>query len=114
MSTRELFIRDYLPQLYGEILVRVIVVPALFPEMRIATGDLGILLCPICAKVSLYSLFLSVTNVDDHLSCTQEDGPAIKNRIVPQYVWYRTGAAGVLKKGLRTLDWEVLEFVILL
>jgi hypothetical protein len=45
--------RKSLLQLNREILVRVIVVPALFPEMRITAGNLCLLLGPICMQSAL-------------------------------------------------------------
>ena len=36
-----------LPQLHRKVLIRVIVVPALLPQMRIAVRDLRLLLCPV-------------------------------------------------------------------
>jgi hypothetical protein len=43
------------PQLHGKVIIRVIVIPALFPKMCVAVGDLCLLFCPVCPNISFIS-----------------------------------------------------------
>ncbi|KAL5431779.1 hypothetical protein PMIN05_009332 [Paraphaeosphaeria minitans] len=42
--------RTHSPQLHRKLIARVIVVPALLPEMCVSSRNLRILLCPICIR----------------------------------------------------------------
>jgi hypothetical protein len=44
------------PQLNRKVVIRVIVVPALFPKMCVAVGNLCLLLSPVCRPISLMYL----------------------------------------------------------
>ena len=122
-------------QLCREVLAGIIVIPALLPQMRRVAWHLGLVLCPICsASISLLrSKLISTSLVARHRWVGRGSGGDVMHRVAhheatptKQYllpaaplgriclIQRRQRCSNNNSKGLRTLNWEVLELIILL